>query len=128
MSRPRNVGAATALLLVALSVAAGPRTSRPSSTSELKTLGKAYAPVLASTYADAWRVAAETLENGGTVAQAQKVLQDEWNAGRARAFKTQVIPALAQILPEGTEPADAAARARVVAAWRDFAAGLKSAH
>ncbi len=117
--------AVAALTLATLNAAGGRPTRPPSETAELKALGKSYASVLATTYAAAWRAAAETLENGGTVAQAQKVLQDEWTERRVRAFKAEVAPVLSRILPEGTEPADAAARARVVTAWRAFAAGLK---
>ena len=90
-------------------------------------LGRAYAPVLAGTYADAWLAAADTLERGGSVAQSQKALQDAWTAARVRAFKARVAPAFSMVLPEGAEPADAAERLRVAATWRAFASGLRKA-
>ena len=91
-------------------------------------LGKAYAPTLAGTYADAWVAAARALEEGKAVADAQKAMQDTWQAERIAAFKKDVEPGFSLVLPAGTEPTDAARRAEVVRLWRDFAKGLKGGH
>jgi hypothetical protein len=101
--------------------------SDPSVNIDAGALGKAYATDLVATYADAWNAAATTLEQGKTVSEAQKALQDTWKDGRTKAFKAKVEPALSQMLPEGTEPADAAKRAQVVQLWRAFAKGLTKA-
>ncbi len=89
-------------------------------------LGRAYAPVLVSSYAEAWVAASKTLEEGKSVADAQKSLQETWRAARVEAFTRDVQPDFALVLPEGTEPADPAKRAQVVRLWRAFARGLKS--
>lgn len=89
-----------------------------------QTLGKAFAPQLAASYAAAWTAAAAALEGGQTVTQAQAVLQQTWQAGRSAAFSRLVAPHLAAVLPEGTEPATPGQRAAVVNIWRDFAKGL----
>jgi len=91
-------------------------------------LGKAFAPVLASTYADAWLAAARTLEEGKSVAEAQKVLQDTWKDARSRKFVAEVGPGFSLVLPEGTEPNSPEKRAQVVDLWRSFARGLKGGH
>jgi hypothetical protein len=91
-------------------------------------LGKAYAPALAATYGDAWMAAAQALEDGKPVAEAQKALQETWKDGRVKAFTNQVAPGFARVLPEGTEPSSPQQRAQVVALWRAFAQGLKRGH
>jgi len=88
-------------------------------------LGRAYAPSLASTYADAWVSAAQALEEGKGVGDAQKALQETWHEARLKAFQAEVQPGFALVLPEGTEPADPAKRAQVAELWRSFAKGLK---
>ena len=89
-------------------------------------LGRAYAPLLVSSYADAWLEAAKAIEEGKPAAEAQKVLQDSWRDARLKAFKAEVLPAFERVLPEGTEPVDAARRSQVAELWRSFAKGLKS--
>jgi hypothetical protein len=88
-------------------------------------LGMAYAPALASAYGDGWTAAADTLERGGTVAEAREALRDAWTMSRERAFIARVAPTFDRVLPEGSEPATPAQRAEVVGLWRDFARGLK---
>jgi hypothetical protein len=88
-------------------------------------LGKAFAPVLASVYADAWMAAAGDLEQGTSTVEAQKTLQKTWKDGRVKAFMTRVAPSFSIVLPEGSEPTSPEHRARVVALWRSFAGGLK---
>jgi hypothetical protein len=88
-------------------------------------LGKTFAPALVSTYADSWVSAAQCLEDGKSVADAQKVLQDSWKDARVKAFVSEVGPGFSIVLPEGTEPTNIAKRAQVVELWRSFAKGLK---
>jgi hypothetical protein len=88
-------------------------------------LGKAYATDLLSTYGEAWLAAARSLEEGGSVADAQKALQDSWKEARVKAFADHVGSRFALVLPEGSEPASPEKRAQVVQLWRDFARGLQ---
>ena len=88
-------------------------------------LGKSYGPVLLTTYADGWIAAANALEQGKSVAEAQEILQSTWKAERIKAFRARVQPQMGAVLSEGTEPASPAQRALVVRFWRNFAAGLK---
>jgi hypothetical protein len=88
-------------------------------------LGSAYAPVLVAGYADAWAAAAKAIEDGKPVTEAQKVLQETWKDARVKAFKADVQPSFAIVLPEGTEPTDAAKRSQVADLWRSFAKGLR---
>jgi hypothetical protein len=88
-------------------------------------LGRTYAPVLISSYADAWLEAAKTLDEGKSIAEAQKTLQDTWKDARIKAFKAEVEPGFALVLPAGTEPSDATKRTQVAELWRSFARGLK---
>lgn len=112
---------------------AGPRASAgedapPPPTIGAWALGRAYAPVLADSLGDGWLAAAEALERGKTVPEAQADLQSAWRAARVRTFSAEVAPAFAAVLPEGSEPTDPAKRAEVVKLWRDFASGLKRGH
>jgi hypothetical protein len=91
-------------------------------------LGRSFAPVLASTYADGWLAAAKVLEDGRPVADAQKALQDTWKEGRTKAFLADVVPGFSVVLPEGAEPSSPERRAQVVELWRSFAKGLKGGH
>ena len=113
------------LAIAAVSAFAG-RPARPAV--DGAALGGDYAGVLAATYADGWIVAADTLEKGGSVAVAQKALQDSWAASRVKSFRARVAPEFARVLAEGTEPEGPASRARVAALWRSFASGLRRAH
>jgi hypothetical protein len=88
-------------------------------------VGKMYAPVLVSTYADAWLAAAKDVEDGKSIGEAQKTLQETWKAARVKAFTEEVGPCFALVLPEGTEPTTPEKRAQVVELWRAFAKGLK---
>ncbi len=90
-------------------------------------LGQAYAPVLAAGYADAWVAAADALEKGASVGESQKTLQTAWKDARVKGFRKDVLPGFAVVLPEGTEPNDAAKRAQVADLWRSFAKGLRRA-
>ena len=90
-----------------------------------KTLGRKFAGSVAGAFGDAWAAAAEALEAGKSMADAQSTLQTKWRAARADAFAAQVTPEFSKVLGEGAEPVDPAGRAAVVKLWRDFAAGLK---
>ncbi len=90
-----------------------------------KTLGRKFAGTVASSFGDAWLSAANTLEQGKTVADAQAAMQASWQEGRAKAFSAQVAPEFSKVLGEGAEPTDPTKRAEVVKLWRDFATGLK---
>jgi hypothetical protein len=90
-----------------------------------KALGRHFAPSVASNLGDAWLAAADALEQGKTVSEAQAALQLAWQDARIKAFSSQVAPEFVKVLPEGQEPSDSAHRGEVVKLWRDFAAGLK---
>jgi hypothetical protein len=90
-----------------------------------KALGRAYAPVVASCLSEGWFAAADALEQGKSVPEAQAALHSAWQSARTRDFSARVVPEFARVLPEGTEPTDPARRAEVVRLWRDFASGLK---
>lgn len=99
--------------------------SAPASTVDGKSLGRAFATSVAVAFGDSWIAAADTLEGGKSIGDAQAVLQAKWQEGRTKAFTTLVAPEFSKVLGEGVEPADPAQRAAVVRLWRDFAAGLK---
>ena len=88
-------------------------------------MGRAYAPTLASALSEGWTAAAEAVESGRSVAEAQDAMQAAFKAARVRSFSATVAPAFARVLPEGSEPKDDVQRAEVARLWRDFATGLK---
>ncbi|WP_435005801.1 hypothetical protein P12x_003574 [Tundrisphaera lichenicola] len=90
-----------------------------------RALGRAYAPIVVSSLADGWIAAAEALERGQSVSEAQGVLQSTWQSIRTREFRAKVAPEFSSILPEGSEPTDPARRTEVIRLWREFAEGLK---
>lgn len=90
-----------------------------------KTLGRKFAATVASSLGDAWSSAADILEQGKPMADAQSAMQARWQDGRAKAFSAQVAPEFSKVLSEGAEPTDPSKRAEVVKLWRDFATGLK---
>ena len=90
-----------------------------------KILGQKFAGAVAGSFGDAWLLAADTLEQGKSVADAQVALQTGWQDGRTKAFTLLVTPEFSKVLLEGTEPATPAQRTEVIKLWRDFAAGLK---
>ena len=97
----------------------------PAAAVDGKALGRQFAGSVATAFGDAWVAAADTLEQGKSISDAQATLQTKWQDGRTKAFTTLVAPEFSKILGEGAEPTDAAQRAAVVKLWRDFAAGLK---
>ena len=90
-----------------------------------KALGRSFAPTVASNLGDAWLAAADALERGKTMSEAQAALQLAWQDARVKAFTAKVAPEFVKVLAEGQEPTNPAERAEVVKLWRDFAAGLK---
>ena len=90
-----------------------------------KSLGRRFAASLGSSFGDAWLAGADALDQGKSMGDAQAAMQANWQAGRGKAFATQVAPEFAKVLDEGAEPTDPTQRAAVVKLWRDFAAGLK---
>ena len=90
-----------------------------------KALGRSFAPTVSSSLGDAWLAAADALEQGKDISEAQAALQAAWQGARVKAFSAKVAPEFVKVLPEGLEPTDPAKRAEVVQLWRDFAAGLK---
>ncbi len=90
-----------------------------------KALGRKFAGTVAASFGDAWSSAADVLEQGKPMADAQAAMQAMWQDGRAKAFSTQVAPEFSKVLGEGAEPTEPGKRAEVVKLWRDFASGLK---
>ena len=90
-----------------------------------KALGRSFAPTVSSCLGDAWLAAANALEQGKDISEAQAALQSAWQDSRIKAFSAKVAPEFVKVLPEGLEPTDPSKRAEVVQLWRDFAAGLK---
>ena len=90
-----------------------------------KALGRTFAPMVASNLGDAWLAAADALEKGKTIPEAQATLQAAWQEARIKSFVAKVAPEFRKVLAEGQEPTNPAERAAVVQLWRDFAAGLK---
>lgn len=88
-------------------------------------LGKSFAPALAGSLADGLEAMAADLEATQPLAKADEHLKAVFQANRQAAFQTIVAPALAAVVPDQTEPADAATRARYVRLVRDIAKGLR---
>lgn len=90
-------------------------------------LGRMYAISVTTTLADAWTAAADSVAQGKTIPESQKILQEKWKTDRTEVFTTKVAPEMSKILPESTEPKDDAQREALVSLWRAFARGLKGA-
>ncbi len=69
--------------------------------------------------------AADALEAGGKVGDADVALQTIFQAERRRAFADDAAPAFAALVPEGAEPKTPEIRTKYVKLYRDFAQGLK---
>jgi hypothetical protein len=123
---PRVVTLLAMTTVIALAALANTRGAAAPRETDGAALGRAYAPALVFTYADAWLAAADALDEGGSVTAAQKTLQEHWAAARLREFRARVEPGLSRVLPEGTEPTTKEQRAKISAFWRSFASGLKS--
>ena len=97
----------------------------PSPAPNLTATGHSYGIKLASTYADAWELAADEVDQGKPIASVQADMQAAWKTARTASFADTVEPRLGAILPAGAEP-DAATRPAVSKSYRDLAAGLRS--
>lgn len=127
-SASKSVSVDTSLCRVhAESTGPAPPQPGPTPASTAYQAGLKYGPILGSTYAEAWDAAATALEQGKTVADAQRIIQQTWQDCRSKQFTAYVTPVLQAVLPEGTEPSDPVRRSAVIQAWRDFASGLKGA-
>ncbi len=93
----------------------------------LATVGRAYRLELGKVYADAWLAGARRLDDGQGPAAALEAVAKAWDAGRVALFERQVTPELARVVPEGKADAELSPgdRARLAAAWRGFARGLR---
>lgn len=88
-------------------------------------VGHGYGVTLAKTYASAWRKAADDVDAGKSIDEAQSNLQSAWEASRVAEGTKQVTPMFAAIIPEGSE-GDSTSRPKWTATARQFATGLES--
>jgi hypothetical protein len=82
-------------------------------------------PTPAPAMADTWDESAAMVAAGTAVGDVMKSFGQRWQARRTPAFNAGAGAAFAAIVPPGTEPATQASRDALVAAWKDFAAGLR---
>jgi hypothetical protein len=87
--------------------------------------GRAFAPELSNALAAGFDAAAEAIEHGKSVAEADQALKTVFHDVRARAFADRVAPRFEAIVPSGTEPKDDATRRAFAQLHRDFAQGLR---
>ncbi len=87
-------------------------------------IGHAYGVTLAHTYGDAWLKAADDVDAGKTITEAQTDMQTSWAAARADEGARLVTPILTAIIPQGSE-GDTTSRPKWSKAARDLATGLK---
>jgi len=90
-------------------------------------LGRAFVPVLASSLADGFEKAADLLEQGKTVQEANETLKATFLSAREKAFQEKASPAFAAIVPANSEPKDENAKKSYITLFRDFASGLRKA-
>ncbi len=88
-------------------------------------LGRAFAPVLASTLADGFDKAADLVAQGKTVQEADEALKATFLQAREKAFQDKVSPAFNALVPPNTEPKDDATRKAYVSLFREFSSGLR---
>lgn len=67
---------------------------------------------------------ADTIDSGGTVEQAETVLETEFQTGRQAAFQRDCAPLFTAIVPANGQPTTVAQRAAYSAAWRGLRDGL----
>jgi hypothetical protein len=89
-------------------------------------LGRSYVSSLGEVYAGAWLEGASALDSGKPVADALGVVASSWQAGRVALFDKTATPAFARIVAENKADVSPQDKAALAAAWRSFAAGLKS--
>jgi hypothetical protein len=88
-------------------------------------LGKKYGPVVTGTCGDSWIAQGEAVRRGGTVADAMKKLQEDWQKAREAVFMAKVAPELLKTLPAGTEPTTPEQREAFALKMQSIGAGLK---
>lgn len=125
------VGVVVALVLVLAVTALMGHWDRPRddpSAGRLVAVGRAYRVELGKVYGDAWLEGAKRLDDGQGPAAALESVAKAWDSGRVALFERLVTPELARVVPEGKPDADVSPtdRAKLAAAWRGFAKGLRS--
>lgn len=88
-------------------------------------VGHSYGVTLSKTYASAWRKAADEVDAGKTITEAQADMQTSWASARSAEGTRLVTPIFAAIIPEESE-GDATTRPKWSKAARDLATGLES--
>jgi hypothetical protein len=94
-------------------------------TNAIQSLGKEYASADVKALADTWDESATMVAAGNAVGDAMKSFGQRWQARRTPAFNAGPGAAFSAIVPAGTEPATQASRDALVAAWKEFAVGLR---
>ncbi len=96
----------------------------PAASASFLKLGKAFAAADAAAYGDGCLAAADEIEKGGRVEDAQAALQAKWSVSHKAAFLRLAAPEFEKLLPAGSQPS-AALQAEYAAAWAAFGRGLK---
>ncbi len=91
------------------------------------TLGRSYAPKLASSLAAGFEADADALHAGKTFAEANAALKKTYHDAAEAAFEQHAGPAITAIIPDGAEIKDQAQRDALEAFHRNFARGLRGA-
>jgi hypothetical protein len=102
-----------------------PDNPKPAPATPIQALGQGYAAADVKAMADTWDESAAMVAAGTAVGDVMKSFGQRWQARRTPAFNAGAGAAFAAIVPPGTEPATQASRDALVAAWKDFAAGLR---
>lgn len=96
---------------------------KPEPLGKFEQLGLEYAKAMGKAYGSAAGLLAGQIEAGAKIPEAQKSFQDAWASGRTAEFKRLIAPSLSEIVPEGSEPKDVAAREAFAKAWREIGKG-----
>lgn len=96
---------------------------KPEPLGKFEQLGLDYAKAMGKAYGNAAGLLAGQIEAGAKIPDAQKAFQDAWASGRTSEFKRLIAPSLNEIVPEGSEPRDSAAREAFAKAWREIGKG-----
>lgn len=96
---------------------------KPEPLGKFEQLGLEYAKAMGKAYGNAAGLLAGQIEAGAKIPDAQKAFQDAWASGRTAEFKRLIAPSLSEIVPEGAEPKDSAAREAFAKAWREIGKG-----
>ena len=96
---------------------------KPEPLGKFEQLGLEYAKAMGKAYGDAAGLLAGQIEAGMKIPEAQKSFKDAWASGRTTEFNRLIAPSLNEIVPEGSEPKDNAAREAFAKAWREIGKG-----